>query len=253
MANYKVSVIGSGNVATNLAHSLYKNSVVISSIYSKNYSNAQILANNIEAKPVNDLSKLDFDVDFVIISVKDDVIGQITNEIPKSTFVLHTSGAIDISVLSTFNNYGIIYPLQTFSKDKILRVSEVPFFIEGCNRTAINIISSFVKSVLSKKVYEADSNVRSHMHLAAVLSNNFSTQLLIESSKILNEINLDVSVLQPLMNETMRKIFDIGPRASITGPAIRKDKSVIEKHISQLRDQDLKDLYRLMTTLIQKQ
>ena len=129
----KISFIGAGNVATHLAKTFHKAGLVIDHIYSRTLCSANSLASDVKAKAIIDLSNLTFDADLYIVSIPDDFIEAICKEIPNGINVVHTSGSIPLNVLSNlnFNNSGILYPLQTFSKEANLDLSNVPFLIES--------------------------------------------------------------------------------------------------------------------------
>ena len=249
--NYNVSIIGAGNVATHLASRLFEKGVTVESVYSKNIENAKSLAKQVNAEGVNSISDVITDVELIIVSVKDDAIQSVVEKLPKHIPIVHTSGSVNMSVLSNFENHGILYPLQTFSKEKAVKFDEIPMFLEGNSNVFLNKIKLFANQYISSQVHEADSFLRSEIHLAAVLANNFSTQLLIESGKILESNQLDLSILKPLMFETLKKIFEKGAKQALTGPAKRNDKAIINQQIEKLDNNDLKDLYRIFTKLIQ--
>ena len=253
MKKITVSIIGSGNVATSIASKLHACDVKIEMVYSKKMDNAKLLASKVEAIAVDSISSINSTVDFIIIAVKDEAIKAVVSGLPVESSVVHTSGSIGLDVLSKFENSGILYPLQTFSKAKIIDIEGIPFFIEANSDQFLEKINAFTINNLSSRVHSADSELRSVIHLAAVFANNFSTQLMAESTKILSEKGLDISILKPLMMETFSKIFDFGAENALTGPAKRGDQAVIDHQISMLEDQDLLDLYRIFTKLIQKQ
>ena len=70
----------------------------------------------------------------------------------KSSIIVHTSGSVSIKTLQHFTNYGIFYPLQTFSKNKEVDIDKVPFCIEANNKTTEKLLTDLAKT-LSKKVF----------------------------------------------------------------------------------------------------
>jgi predicted short-subunit dehydrogenase-like oxidoreductase (DUF2520 family) len=68
------------------------------------------------------------------------------------------------------------------------------------------------------------------------------------SRMLMEENDLDFSLLAPLISETTAKALEMGPQHAQTGPALRKDMSIIEKHLDMLRDNpEARELYRLIT------
>ena len=129
-----ISLVGAGNVATHLGTELYKNGLKITSVYSRTFEHAQQLASKMEAVPITDVSNI-IPSDLLIIALPDNVIPEITNELTnRKGIIVHTSGSTNIEILNkTSAEYGVFYPLQTFSKKSKLDVSKIPFCIEGSN------------------------------------------------------------------------------------------------------------------------
>lgn len=248
----KINLIGAGNVATHFGKNLNKK-IDIKTVYSHSIENAQNLAGQISSKGVNQISDLSLDVDLNIVCVKDDAIKDIVLSLPTSIPIVHTSGSIGMDVFSSFKNYGILYPLQTFSKNSDLLISKVPFLLEGNSESFVNDLITFCKNNLSIHTQVADSKTRQQIHLSAVISNNFMTALLRESEIILNQNNLDVSLLKPLLFETLKKSFENHPLESQTGPAKRLDFKVMNSHLQLIEQEKLKQLYQLLSELIIEQ
>lgn len=245
-----VSFIGAGNVATHLALTLVKKLRIVE-VYSANQDNADVLSKKVGADVLTNLKKIKA-VDLVIIAVNDNSIEKVIVDLNKDVSVVHTSGSIGIEVLAGFENAGILYPLQTFSKDVELNLSEVPFLIETKTDSFEAVLKDFCASHLSSHVSFANSEQRAQIHLAAVITNNFFTYLLSEAEGILNPAGFDIQLLQPLLIETLRKSFEVGPKAALTGPAKRRDQKVIDNQVKALKSEEMRKVYQLLTELIQK-
>ncbi|MDG1476510.1 MAG: DUF2520 domain-containing protein [Vicingaceae bacterium] len=249
-----ITILGSGNVATHLGKALLKEGYSINQVYSPNKDNAFDLANELNAMPCDDPKFITDESHIYIIAIKDDFIDKIAQQLLlKDKIVVHTSGSIAMDVLSQFDNHGIFYPLQTFSKDTAVNISDVPFCIEANNEATKNHLLALAKT-LSNKVYEIDSEQRKKIHVAAVFACNFSNYLCSISEDILKENNMDLDILKPLILETAQKIQTNSPIAVQTGPAKRNDQEVIENHIKLLGNTEAyKDIYQLITDNIIKQ
>ena len=188
-----------------------------------------------------------------IIAVKDDAIKSVIKEliIPENSILVHTSGAILIDVLKEkTTNYGIFYPLQTFTKGREINFYEVPILLEASNKFTQYKLT-FLAQLISKKVCFYNSTQRASIHLAAVFASNFTTKLLDISNSILTTKEIDFTILKPLVEETIKKTFDIGAKKAQTGPAIRNDEDTITKHLELISDNlEYKELYTLITQLI---
>lgn len=71
------------------------------------------------------------------------------------------------------------------------------------------------------------------------------------ADSILNSAGLSIDIIKPLINETVEKIDKLSPVDAQTGPAVRNDKDVIEKHLKMLEGKEnLRDIYKFMTNSI---
>ena len=131
----RITLIGSGNVATHLGAAFKNAGHQVVQVYSRDLQNASMLAYNIKAEPIDDLGQINAETDIFIISVKDDAIGDIARQLAGyDKLIVHTSGATSLGVLTLFTDKaGVFYPLQTFSKTKEVDFSTVPLCIEGAD------------------------------------------------------------------------------------------------------------------------
>src|ERR1700742_5246262 len=113
----RITIIGSGNVATHLAAAFKNAGHYIVQVYSRNLQNASLLAYHVKAEPIDNLTQINPETDIFIIAVKDDAIGPIAEQLAKyKKLMVHTSGATDLFALLAFSDHaGVFYPLQTFS------------------------------------------------------------------------------------------------------------------------------------------
>lgn len=249
----KIGFIGSGNVARHVARALNTTGHDIVQIISRSKANAKALADEFGCGYSDQVNKIDPTVELCIISVSDDQIAEVVSNLPNSDrIVVHTCGSQPMDLLhSVGNNYGILYPLQSFSKDRTPDITTVPFLLEASNPETLIVIHKIASS-LSHFVLQADSTTRLKYHLSAVLVNNFVNYLYSEAESFLKDHALDFNVLKPIIKETAFKIQNHSPIASQTGPAKRGDQETIQKHQSLLEsDEHLAKLYMMLTKAIQ--
>lgn len=241
----RIAVIGSGNVATHLAKAVTRAGYKLS-IYNHHYESASRLASAVGTTAVADLDALDADI--YIIAIKDDAIASLAASVAgRKGLWLHTSGSVDMKVFDGIvDSYGVLYPMQTFSKDADVDMTEVPFFIEGCNGDVTRAIRELASS-LSHKVLEVSSANRVKLHIAAVFACNFTNYMWAQSSDILESIGADFSVMHPLIKATLDKTLTMSPHDGQTGPARRGDVDIIKKHLSMLSGVKHK-LYETLST-----
>ncbi len=251
----KIDFIGAGNVAWNLAPALENAGASVQNIYSRNPDNSQKLADKLyEGQVKTDLDFSDSEADIILIAVADDVIEEVAKEIIVSDdiIVAHTSGSIPLTALGYLAtpNIGVFYPLQTFTKQQKVDFSEIPILIEGDNTDTTNMLQKLANT-LSSHVSIISSTQRQQLHLAAVFANNFTNWILMQSQEILQSAALDLSILQPLLETSISKAIQFGPKNSQTGPAKRGDFEVLDKQMSLLQEHPEKqEVYKLLTQQI---
>jgi predicted short-subunit dehydrogenase-like oxidoreductase (DUF2520 family) len=243
-----IILIGAGNVATQLGLALSGAGYKISQVYSKTKSSSTALAKKLKAESINDLKKLNTYAAVYIIAVNDDAIAEVAKQLKlKDKIVVHTSGSVSIEALKgSSKNYGVFYPLQTFTKGKKVNFKNVPLCIEGNNKATSTTLQYFAKSI-SSNVKVISSEQRKVIHLAAVFACNFSNHMYVIAEDLLKQNKLSLDLLKPLIEETALKIKDHSPAKVQTGPAIRGDKKVMEGHLKMLKDKKLKDIYQIIS------
>jgi predicted short-subunit dehydrogenase-like oxidoreductase (DUF2520 family) len=161
---------------------------------------------------------------------------------------MHTAGALSMDVFKgLFAGYGVLYPLQTLSKDVPLQSGQIPFLVEGSSgEVSAQILG--LASTISGRVQQADSKSRLIFHLAAVFANNFSNHMVRIAHQILQEQHLSADILTPLLEETFQKMMRVGPGEAQTGPAVRDDQVTIKRHIECLKNHpEWEKLYTFMS------
>jgi predicted short-subunit dehydrogenase-like oxidoreductase (DUF2520 family) len=245
-------LIGAGNVATHLGKSLADNGIKILQVYSKTKTSSHHLANILNTEGISAFGKISSEADFYIIAVKDGLIAEIAERLPETNgIVLHTSGSISMDALKSHNNYGVLYPLQTFSKAKPgIAFSKIPILIEAKNPETL-LETKKLASLLSSRVEQVSSPDRLRIHLAAVFACNFTNYMYQVAETILKEKGLDFSLLLPLIEETLEKVKMVSPAEAQTGPAVRGDNKTMEAHLALLKETpEHHSLYELLSGLI---
>ncbi|MGV3764022.1 Rossmann-like and DUF2520 domain-containing protein [Parapedobacter sp.] len=244
-----IVLLGSGNVATHLGDALVQAGHRIKQVYSRTAAHAQALANRLDAAVTADLTAVDAQADVYILAVKDDALAAIAAQLRgKQGVIVHTAGSVDMAVLAKYaTDYGVLYPVQTFSKAKAVDFSTIPMAVEASGTTAWERLEILAGS-LSGYVFYCDSQQRLSLHAAAVFACNFTNHLYAIAADILHEHGLDFDLIRPLILETAQKVMAHQPKEVQTGPAVRNDVRTMEKHLELLADDPaLAHLYRLIS------
>ena len=247
-------LIGSGNVATHLGKALTVLGINITQVYSKTLANAKLLAEVLSARAINDLDQLDKTADIYLLALSDQAIPQLIPQIPKNLpgIVLHCSGATDMDILSGFDRYGVIYPVQSFSKELAVDLSRTPFGVEANNSQVYTLLTAII-SKISTKVFPCSSSQRLAIHTAAVFANNFSNAMFQIAEELLNQHQLPFDLIRPIIKETADKVQLHSPKQVQTGPAIRNDKITMDSHLEFISSHpDWQSIYQKISDLIAK-
>ncbi len=251
----KITVIGAGNVGTHLALRFHELGFPIKQVFSRTMSKAQRLADQVNATALNKLRDTENSADIYILAVHDDGIVEVAKELSKQLdpkkIVAHTSGSTTIhSISDSFSNFGIFYPLQTFTKDIRPDFSTLPICINGGNEQTLNELK-VIASTISGNVYEITEEERQILHVTAVMVNNFTNRMFALAEEILDKEKISFEILKPLINETVNKLRENKAADIQTGPAARGDEQTIKRHLDYLAQfPEQQQIYKLMTESI---
>lgn len=202
----KVAILGNGNVAAFFKR-VYPDAVIVNS-------------HTLEGLPV--------DASLYILAVSDDAIAEVAEKMPiVAGMVIHTSGTVSIDVLGKHTVRGVAWPFQTLSRERTIDIDQVPLFVESTDIAKLRDLIPF-------PVHEATQSDRKSMHLAAVFANNFVNHLWSLAQNMLLSHGIEPDLLQPIMQETLRKAMKISPQKAQTGPAVREDATTMAEHLKQL-------------------
>lgn len=251
-----ITLIGAGNLATNLGLALSGAGHKIVCVYSHTEKSALQLAEKLDCPSTTNLEVAAEKAEqstCCIIAVKDSVLADVAAKLTDNdrTLFLHTAGSIQMDVLPQTHR-GVFYPMQTFSKDREVDFRHIPTFLEIECPEDHNTLQSLAESI-TDNIHWLSSAQRKSLHLAAVFACNFANYCFDASSQILEREGIPFNVMLPLIEETTAKLYNLSPYEAQTGPAIRYDKNVLEQHKSMLTEQpDLRMLYEEFSEQIHK-
>ena len=225
----RIVLIGRGRLATNLLAALQQADHEVMSINSRT------------------LEGLPFEADLFIVAVKDSALEEVIRRATKGReqqLFVHTAGSMSMSLFEGHTSrYGVFYPMQTFSKERLVDFTEIPVFIEGADPAIRQLAES-----ISRRVYELTTEARKYLHLSAVFACNFVNHCYALSAELLEQHGLPFDVMLPLIDETARKVHELHPHDAQTGPAVRYDENVIRMQSALLAaDPELQQIYELLS------
>ncbi len=250
----KIALIGAGNLATVLGHALCNAQHDIVQVYSRTMAAANLLAERLNAVPTDSLDEITNDADLYIIALKDSILDAVIDKIcpvRSDKLFVHTAGSMPLDMFrGRAVHYGVFYPMQTFSKTRIVDFRNIPVFLEADSSLTMQTIAEMAQSV-SNNVRELSSADRRYLHLAAVWACNYANHCYDMAAEMLQKVGLPFDIMLPLTDETARKVHELSPREAQTGPAIRYDENIIEAQMRLMDDNPrAQQLYQLMAQSI---
>lgn len=255
----KIVLIGAGNLATHLGKALHAAGHDMVQVFSRTMQSAETLASLLDAEPLTDIAQVRDDADVYIFSVKDSALVQLVAQLCRheadglgedgavnalrkakkgehERVFLHTAGSMPMSVFKGMvQHYGVLYPMQTFSKQREVDFSIIPCFVEANDEFAQKQIEGLAREI-SGRVYQLSSEDRKYLHLSAVFACNFANHCYAISQELLEEHGIPFDVMLPLINETAAKVHEMKPKDAQTGPAVRYDENVLGKQSKLLEN-----------------
>ena len=149
----QIVLIGAGRLATNLAVALHQVGHDIVAVYSRTMQSAQELAQRVGACPTDRIDKLPVRADAFILSVSDNALEDIARQVVKGReeqIFFHTAGSMSIDVLAHARHYGVFYPMQSFSKERLVDFSVIPLFVEGSDDQTLQTALALADSIKAK-------------------------------------------------------------------------------------------------------
>lgn len=259
----EIIVIGTGNLGFHLCKAIENQGIDYEFAFAKAekenvknslkllgyYNVSSSVISELKAPLLKDLINLPT-ADLVIIATPDDVIARLSEQLKTTATVVHTSGSVSLSAVAHHKNHGVFYIPQSFSKSRPVDFKELSICLEFNNKQTQSTLE-ILGNTLAHKLTYLNSQQRGHLHIAAVYMNNFVNHCYAKSEEILNDTQIDASLLFPLMNETLAKAQELGAKEAQTGPARRNDVQTIARHLVALKTSD-RDMYNAITQSIKK-
>ncbi len=253
----KIVFIGAGNLATHLSQALQVAGHSVLQVFSRTQASALMLTKRLglpDEAAITSLALVQPDADIYIYALRDEVLAEVIAQVHvhPNALHLHTAGSMSLTVFGEDKpKAGVLYPFQTFSKEKDVDFQRIPILVESRLKTQESELIALAQSI-SPMVYEADATARAKLHLAGVFACNFVNCLYAIAEEQLADTNLPFEVLLPLIDETAAKVHTLSPRQAQTGPAKRHDENVMQAHINQLQSPEEQTIYQLLSKNIQQ-
>ncbi|MEY3367985.1 MAG: hypothetical protein RI973_1140 [Bacteroidota bacterium] len=250
-----ILLFGAGKLGWHLGQRLKERGCPLVQVFSRDQDRAAELGSLLNVAWTNKLEELRHESGLVILAVRDDAILTVAQQLHAGGFedrlIVHTSGAMPLAALAEVHpRAGVLYPLQTFSRQRKPDFEEIPFCIAAREPRDEIVLSAFA-SRLSQHVHLINDEQRLALHVAAVFANNFTNHMYHISWQLLEGERLPFELLLPLIRETAARLSDGSPASMQTGPASRGDSSTLQRHLDWLEQYPAhRELYQLLSQRI---
>ncbi len=245
--NINITIVGAGKIAHSLSVSLISK-YNIECVISRTLKSAQALAKKLSIKNYSDdLLDIPQSSDLIILSVPDYQIEKTSKRISRQdlkftgkTFI-HLSGSETIEALLSLkekgSSTGSVHIMQTFPSKKHVSIKNCFAAVESDNQKTEKILSGIAESV-GLKPFAILSAQKSLYHLSGVFTSNFLTGNFYIAGKIYSPVNKNVKLndlIKPIVESTLKNIFNEGTTESLSGPVERGDITTIKNHLRDLK------------------
>ena len=254
----KVGFIGAGKVGCSLGKLFAETQHNLTGFYSLTSSSAESAADFTNSTYFQNLEDLIQDSDTVFITVPDDAITAVWEQLKHMSIagkmICHCSGSLSSEIFRDINETGAygfsVHPLLAVS-DRYTSYQELPkalFTIEGDESHIIDIEELLHTSNLQSARISAD--VKTRYHGAAVLCSNLVVALIQAAEDELRICGFSeeqlADAIAPLLLGNVNKVLSVGTKAALTGPIERNDVGTVKKHLDTFEGID-REIYRVLS------
>jgi predicted short-subunit dehydrogenase-like oxidoreductase (DUF2520 family) len=260
-----LAIVGAGRVGRALGRRLRELGWKIGAVVARSEGNARKAVRFIGAgKAYAGTTRQILASPVILITTPDDEIGSVAQELARigaeelrGKVVLHTSGALDASVLKEVKaqgaTVGSMHPLQSFSGISVPSLEGRVFAVEG-DTQAVRVARQMARSLGGSAVRIAGEKKALYHAAAAMAAGNV---LAVEEAAMQLLISLGMKrgealrALLPLTRQVLENMERLGPRAAWTGPLSRGDYKVVKAHLAALRESppEFADAYEALNRL----
>jgi predicted short-subunit dehydrogenase-like oxidoreductase (DUF2520 family) len=181
----------------------------------------------------HDLADAALGVDVLVIATPDDAVAAVAAAVRPvaGTTVVHLSGSLGLDALAPHALRGALHPLVPLPNASVgaaRLASGVTFAVAGAPVTRF-----MVESLGGRTVEVADAD-RAAYHAAACIAANHVVALLGQVERVAATAGLDLEAFLPLTRAAVDDVAELGPRAALTGPAVRGDWATLSRHLDAL-------------------
>ena len=243
-----LSIVGAGRVGRALGRRLHELGWRVGAVTTRSISTARAAVRVIRGgKPLDRLTRQVLDSKVVLITTPDGAIAGVAKDLAQiggeewnGKIVLHTSGALDSSVLRPLADLGAatgsMHPMQTFSNQSIPELAKVTFGIDG-RPVALQAARKLIHQMGGVAVRLSGANKAAY-HAAGSFACVFVLALVETATRLLMTQGFKrrqaMRAVLPLARQTLDNFERVGPLAAWTGALSRGDFATMQRHVEAL-------------------
>jgi predicted short-subunit dehydrogenase-like oxidoreductase (DUF2520 family) len=260
-----IAIVGAGRLGRVLGRSLRRAEWKIGAVVARSDSSARSAVRTIGGGfPLAGISSRVLHANIVLIATPDDAISEIAAKLARISgdewrdkIVLHTSGALDDSVLAPLArrgaSTGALHPLQTFSERSSPPLEGIVFAIQGdprAQRSARRIALAVGGVPVTLR-----RDAKAAYHAAGTFASPFVLAVIECALRILMDCDFSrrraKMALLPLVRQTLSNFERFGAKESWTGPISRGDFATVARHKAALATwpAEVQDAYAALARL----
>jgi predicted short-subunit dehydrogenase-like oxidoreductase (DUF2520 family) len=245
-----LAIVGAGRVGRALGRRLRELGWKVGAVVTRNETSARRAVRFIGAgTPLVAMSRRILQSTCILIATPDSAVASVAEELSriggeelKGHVILHTSGALDSTVLNSVRKHGAavgsMHPLQTFNGVTVPPLEGKVFTIEG-DAQAVRKARKIARAVganpspieaRNKPLYHAAGSLAAGHALVVVES---AIQLMMSIGMKRSEA---MRAVLPMTKQVLQNYERLGMKAAWTGPLARGDYEVVAKHLAALQD-----------------
>lgn len=264
-----IGFIGAGKVGCSLGKYFSQDpETKIIGYYSRSSRSAEEAARFTDSKSYLDMKELIDACDMIFLTVPDGSIPDTWNKVKeydiREKMICHCSGSMScedaFDGIEETGAFGYsAHPLFAVS-DKYNAYRELTgvfFTLEECAKSAaapgqgLAALQGLFER-LGNPTGIIEGNDKTTYHCAAAMASNLVCGLIDQSIELMKRCGFTdetaIKALAPILTGNMEHIARKGPTDSLTGPIERNDIGTVTKHLECLKDENEKDIYRLLSS-----
>lgn len=239
----RIIIAGPGRAGMSLARSALTAGHEVAGVVGKNEEQAQDAVALAGGLPLTTDDELPA-ADLLIIATRDAAIAAVADQLgPRSAAVeaaVHVSGLTSVRALASLAGAGLdvgaFHPLQTLPTPEAGAARLDGAWIAVTADEPLRGRLHDLATSLGAKPFDLADDVKAVYHAAAAAAANFPLVALTMAHDLFDACGVPFDAARPLVEAVVANAFDLGPRASLTGPVARGDEETVSRQLDAVAD-----------------